>query len=50
VVLHICNPLERLKEEDYEFEVSLGYTVGPFLKTNKPKTQTLPIPLYLSHW
>jgi hypothetical protein len=32
--------LGRLREEDYEFEISLGYVVRPYLKhKNKQKTK-----------
>jgi hypothetical protein len=39
VILHACNltALERQKQEDREFEDSLGYTTKLYLKRQKKK-------------
>jgi hypothetical protein len=38
--VHAITPaLGRLRQEDYEFQVSLGYTGRPCLKKKKKKTK-----------
>jgi hypothetical protein len=41
MVGHACSPVAwRLRQEDLEFEVSLGYTLSQFLKRRKEKQQS----------
>jgi hypothetical protein len=39
MVVYTCNPSKRLRQNDPEFEASLSYVVGLYLKTKQNKTK-----------